>query len=218
MSRNIKVYIDKNSNKNGQNYKVAIPLIAAVAVIVISLTIFFFSSVSENDKTITSASVITRRRDFRLENMLCETLSSDAVRDGWKYYYAETSDSGARLKDWVPAANKIPVELGIDFTNLSKESSELPKRVGCRFIYDEGTEINAAVMQENPGQTAKSGEKCRSTAAVPVNPEEKVRLWFMADIPEQAVDSDKPLTAVITVDDRQYNINLRENMRIFRGA
>lgn len=214
MSRRIKVYINKNQ-KNKWSYREIISVLVAVIVIITAMILAFSSFEFKKNKTITSSSIITHKRDYQMENLLCETLSGSAVKDGWKYYYVETTDSGAALKDWVPAKNNTALELGLEFTNLSKEETKFAERVSCKLIYDENKEINAVVMQENPGQKAKNGEKCRSTAAVAIKPKEKTRLWFMADIPEAVRDSDGPFTAVITVDDEEYSINLRENMNIF---
>lgn len=194
--------------------KLAIP----IAVVILAIAVIISAIVSLSSKktdAITASSVITEKKNYSMEKLFCETLSDKAVEDGWKYYYIETADNGATLKDWISPEGEVAVELSVNITNLSKEAVDFSSKASCKLVYSDGTETATAVMQENPEQKAENGEKCRSTVILPINPEQTAKLWFMADIPTEIRDSDLPLKAIITIDKNTYTVDLRENMKIF---
>ena len=191
------------------------PFIAVIIVVFIVIACILVASLSPKKTEISVSSVITEKKNYKIENLFCETLSEQAVTDGWRYYYVDTADSGATIKDWISPEGCVAVELSIDVTNLSKEATTFSDRMGCKLVYNNSQEMTASVMQENPNQIAENGNKCRSTVSVPINNGESAKCWFMIDIPKEMRDSSLPLEAVITVDNNTYTVNLRENMKIF---
>lgn len=187
-------------------------IIAAIAVLMAA--IIASASISPKETEIKTSVVITEKKDYKIENLFCEALSEKAIADGWKYYYVESADNGAQFTDWVPSDKTVPVELSLDVTNLSKDAVKFTERMYCKLIYD-NKEFATSVMQENPGQKTANGEKCRSLVGTAVKKDETVKIWFMADIPVEILNSDLPFEAVITVEKSVYKVNLRENMKIF---
>lgn len=202
-----KVSVKKLLSKN--------PLAAVIAVVAVLAVVLIISALlSPKETEIKASGVITEKKNYKIENLFCEALSEKAIKNGWRYYYVETSDNGAPSKDWISPDKKVPFELSLDVTNLSKQAVNFADRMQCRLLYN-GQEIKSSVMQENPNQKTANGEKCRSTVSVAVNTNETAKIWFMADIPAEILSSDLPFEAVITVDETAYKVNLRENMKVF---
>lgn len=191
------------------------PFITVIIVVFIVIACIIAASLTPKKTELSVSSVITDKKNYKIENLFCETLSEQAVTDGWRYYYVDTAENGATIKDWISPEGCVAVELSITMTNLSKEATVFSDRMSCKLIYNNSQEIAASVMQENPDQRAENGNKCRSTVIAPLDNGESAKCWFMIDIPKEMRDSSLPLEAVITVDNNTYTVNLRENMKIF---
>lgn len=191
------------------------PFIAVILVVIIAIICLLVAVLSPNKKDITKASVIVEKGDYKAEKLFCETLSDEAYLSGWRYYFVEDIDSGAIIKNWECDEDEATIAIGIKMTNLSKEPTAFSDRMNCKLYYNENVDVETSILQENPNQRAEDGGNCRSTACVPIEPNGVTKIWFLANVPKEMRDSDKPFKAVIKVDKDTYTVNLREDLKIF---
>ena len=142
--------------------------------------------------------------------------SDKNLQSGGSIGYLTTRESGEETTRFdAPVGTHTPMSITFEFTNMSMENTNALGRVECRLVYDEKYEFTTMAAQVNPDQTAANGNTgYASTDAVPVEPLVTVGLRFFAAVPLIVRDTNRPLTAYLTLDDTTYAVELRDVIEI----